>query len=139
MKGLLSALYSACVAAIIVSLLYLAARYVIQYPKAATIVLAVLMLTSFGTGLRSIIEFGVLSPLLKIANGQTKSLLFCPIVFLAGMLAAITIPWLDVVSDWGIWSWIASLGFTLFNFETFYALVSGTFRVLKADNEIESE
>lgn len=129
MKTLLSTIYAVIVTAVIVLLLYLVTPFVVEYPKIATAILALLMLSSIGTGLRSMIELGVLMPMLKITKNDTKPFVLCPIVFGFGLLAAIIIPWLNGVSDWGTWQWIASIAFTLFNFETFYAFVGATLRV----------
>ncbi len=129
MNKVLSTLYAIFVCAIIITLLYLVAPYVVKHPKTATIVLAVALLSSLGAGLRSMIEIGIMRPMIKIANGKTKSLVFCPIVFVAGLLASIAIPWLNGISAWNVWNWIASIGFTLFNFETFYAFIGATLRV----------
>ena len=133
MKIVLSTLYAVIVSAIIIMLLYFASPYIIEYPKIATIILAVLMLSSIGTGLRLMIEIGILMPMLKITNGRTKAFMLCPVVFGIGMLAAIVIPWLNGVSYWNAWNWIASIVFTMFNFETFYAFLGSTLRVYNED------
>lgn len=126
MKTLLSTFYAVIVAAVILLLLYLVAPYVVEYPKIATLILALLMLSSIGTGLRSMIELVILMPMLKMTKNDTKSFVLCPIVFGLGLLAAIAIPWLNGVSEWGVWQWIASIVFTLFNLETFYAFFGAT-------------
>lgn len=128
MKTLLSTIYAVIVAAVIIFLLYLVAPYVVEYPKIATLILALLMLSSIGAGLRSIIEMGILMPMLKMTKNDTKSFVLCPIIFGLGLLAAIAIPWLNGVSEWGAWQWIASIAFTLFNFETFYAFFGAALR-----------
>lgn len=134
MKTLLSTLYAVVVSAIIIMLLYFVAPYVVEYPKTAICVLVVLMLSSLGVGLRSLIEIGLLKPLLIIAKGRTKSFVFCPAVFIIGLLASIIIPWINGVSSWSVWHWIAAITFVLFNFETFYALVGATLRAYNAGN-----
>ena len=133
MKTLLSTLYALLVSTIVIILLYFVAPYVVEYPKTATCILVVLMLSSIGAGLRSIIEIGLLKPMLVIANGRNKSFVFCPIVFILGLLAAIIIPWISGVSSWGLWHWIAEIAFMLFNFETFYAFVCASLRAYNAD------
>ena len=135
MKTLLSTIYAVIVAAVIIFLLYLVAPYVVEYPKIATLILALLMLSSIGAGLRSIIEMGILMPMLKMTKNDTKSFVLCPIIFGLGLLAAIAIPWLNGVSEWGAWQWIASIAFTLFNFETFYAFVGATLRAYNTEDD----
>lgn len=134
MKTLLSTIYAVIVAAVIIFLLYLVAPYVVEYPKIATLILALLMLSSIGAGLRSIIEMGILMPMLKMTKNDTKSFVLCPIIFGLGLLAAIAIPWLNGVSEWGAWQWIASIAFTLFNFETFYAFFGAALRAYNTEN-----
>lgn len=134
MKTLLSTLYAVVVSAIIIMLLYFVAPYVVEYPKTAVCVLVVLLLSSLGVGLRSLIEIGLLKPLLIIAKGRTKSFVFCPAVFILGLLASIIVPWINGVSSWGVWHWIAAITFVMFNFETFYAFVGSTLRAYNAVN-----
>lgn len=134
MKTLLSTIYAVIVAAVIIFLLYLVAPYVVEYPKIATLILALLMLSSIGAGLRSIIEMGILMPMLKMTKNDTKSFVLCPIIFGLGLLAAIAIPWLNGVSEWGAWQWIASIAFTLFNFETFYAFFGAALRAYNTED-----
>ncbi len=134
MKTLLSTIYAVIVAAVIIFLLYLVAPYVVEYPKIATLILALLMLSSIGAGLRSIIEMGILMPMLKMTKNDTKSFVLCPIIFGLGLLAAIAIPWLNGVSEWGAWQWIASIAFTLFNFETFYAFFGAALRAYNSED-----
>lgn len=133
MKTLLSTLYALLMSTIVIMLLYFVAPYVVEYPKTATCILVVLMLSSIGTGLRSMIEIGLLKSMLVIANGRNKSFVFCPIVFILGLLAAIIIPWISGVSSWGVWHWIAAIAFMLFNIETFYAFIGATLRAYNAD------
>lgn len=133
MKTLLSTLYALLVSTIVIMLLYFVSPYVVEYPKTAICILVVLMLSSIGVGLRSMIEIGLLTPLLVIANGRNESFVFCPIVFILGLLAAIIIPWISGVSSWGVWHWIASIAFMLFNFETFYAFTGASLRAYNAD------
>ena len=135
MKTLLSTIYAVIVAAVIIFLLYLVAPYVVEYPKIATLILALLMLSSIGAGLRSIIEMGILMPMLKMTKNDTKSFVLCPAVFGLGLLAAIAIPWLNGVSEWGAWQWIASIAFTLFNFETFYAFFGAALRAYNTEDD----
>lgn len=135
MKTLLSTFYAVIVAAVIIFLLYLVAPYVVEYPKIATLILALLMLSSIGAGLRSIIEMGILMPMLKMTKNDTKSFVLCPIIFGLGLLAAIAIPWLNGVSEWGAWQWIASIAFTLFNFETFYAFFGAALRAYNTEDD----
>lgn len=135
MKTLLSTIYAVIVAAVIIFLLYLVAPYVVEYPKIATLILALLMLSSIGAGLRSIIEMGILMPMLKMTKNDTKSFVLCPIIFGLGLLAAIAIPWLNGVSEWGAWQWIASIAFTLFNFETFYAFFGAALRAYNTEDD----
>lgn len=133
MKTLLSTLYALLVSTIVIMLLYFVSPYVVEYPKTAICILVVLMLSSIGAGLRSMIEIGLLKPLLVIANGRNKSFVFCPIVFILGLLAAIIIPWISGVSSWCVWHWIAAIAFMLFNFETFYAFIGASLRAYNAD------
>ena len=135
MKTLLSTFYAVIVAAVIIFLLYLVAPYVVEYPKIATLILALLMLSSIGAGLRSIIEMGILMPMLKMTKNDTKSFVLCPIIFGLGLLAAIAIPWRNGVSEWGAWQWIASIAFTLFNFETFYAFFGAALRAYNTEDD----
>ena len=135
MKTLLSTIYAVIVAAVIIFLLYLVAPYVVEYPKIATLILALLMLSSIGAGLRFIIEMGILMPMLKMTKNDTKPLVLCPAVFGLGLLVAIAIPWLNGVSEWGIWHWIASIAFTLFNFETFYAFFGAALRAYNSEDD----
>lgn len=135
MKTLLSTIYAVIVAAVIIFLLYLVAPYVVEYPKIATLILALLMLSSIGAGLRSIIEMGILMPMLKMTKNDTKSFVLCPTIFGLGLLAAIAIPWLNGVSEWGAWQWIASIAFTLFNFETFYAFFGAALRAYNTEDD----
>lgn len=135
MKTLLSTIYAVIVAAVIIFLLYIVAPYVVEYPKIATLILALLMLSSIGAGLRSIIEMGILMPMLKMTKNDTKSFVLCPIIFGLGLLAAIAIPWLNGVSEWGAWQWIASIAFTLFNFETFYAFFGAALRAYNTEDD----
>lgn len=139
MKRILLAIYASTVSAAIISLLYLLSPYVTEYPKVMTIILALAMLTSVGTGTRSMIEMGILWPMAKIANGIGKSFFACPFIFLAAMLMAIALPWLNGVSGFNAWRWISSIAFTMFNFETFYAFIGATLRMYNCDKETEYE
>ena len=129
MKTTLTTIYAIFVSVVIVLLLYIVTPFVTEYPKTATVILALFMLTSIGTGLRSLIEVGILTLMLKIAHNNTKHLVLCPVVFGVGLLAAVVVPWIYGISDWGVWQWIASIVFTLFNLETFYAFMLATLRV----------
>lgn len=133
MKTLLSTLYALLVSTIVIMLLYFVSPYVVEYQKTAICILVVLMLSSIGAGLRSMIEIGLLKPLLVIANGRNKSFVFCTIVFIFGLLAAIIIPWISGVSSWCVWHWIAAIAFMLFDFETFYAIIAASLRAYNAD------
>lgn len=134
MKTILTTIYAIFVSVVIVSLLYFATPYVTEYPKTATAILVILMITSIGTGLRSLIEIGVLMPMLKIAGNDAKCLALCPIVFGVGLLAAVAVPWIYGISGWGVWQWIASIIFTLFNLETFYAFILATIKVFNGNS-----
>lgn len=138
MKELLLAIYALAVSAVIITALYFVSPYVTEYPKVTTIILALAMLTSVGTGARSMLEMGILWPMAKIANGSSKSFLTCPFIFLIAMLIAVVLPWLNGVSDFNAWCWISSIAYTLFNFETFYAFVGATRRMYNCDNETEN-
>lgn len=133
MKTLLSTIYAIIVTAVIILLLYLLAPYVVEYPKISTLILALLMLSSIGAGLRSMIEMGVLMPMLKMTKNDAKSFVLCPVVFGIGLLAAIAVPWINGISNWGTWQWIASVAFTLFNFETLYAFFGATLRAYNTE------
>lgn len=137
MKKLLLAIYALAVSAVIITALYFVSPYVAEYPKVTTIILALVMLTSVGTGARSMLEMGVLWPMTKMANGISKSFLTCPFIFLVAMLIVVVLPWLNGVSDFNVWRWISSIAFTLFNFETFYAFVGATLRMYNCDDETE--
>lgn len=121
----------------VLALLYYFNPLVIEYPKISLAILLLLMLTSFGTGARSMIEMAILNPLIKITNGQTKVFLSCSIVFAIGLLISLVIPWLNGVSGFNVWNWLASIGFTLFVFETFYAFVGASVRIYNTDKEFE--
>lgn len=116
MKRLLLTIYAIAVSAGIITLLYIVSPYVTEYPKVATIILALAMFTSVGAGARSMLEMAILWPMAKIANGINKSFLVCPFIFLAAMLVSVTLPWLNGISGFGVWGWGSSIGFTLFNF-----------------------
>lgn len=103
----------------------------------ATFILALSMFTSVGAGARSMLEMGILWPMTKITNSLGKSFFVCPLIFLVSMLVAIALPWLNGVSGFNAWCWASSIAFTLFNFETFYALVGATCRMYNCDNEAE--
>lgn len=135
MKTLLLTLYSIVVSIAVLALLYFVNPLVIEYPKTSLAMLALLMLTSFGAGARSMIEIAILNPLIKIANGQTKVFLSCSMVFATGLLISLVIPWLNGVSGFNVWNWLASIGFTLFAFETFYAFVGASLRIYNTDAE----
>lgn len=139
MKRLLLATYAMIVSAVIITLLYFVSPYITQYPKLTTIILALAMLTSVGTGTRSMLEMGILWPMAKMANGISKSFLICPFIFLVAMLIAVILPWFNGVSGFDAWRWISSIAFTLFNLETFYAFVGATRRMYNCDNETEYE
>lgn len=139
MKRLLLAIYAITVSAVIITLLYFVGPYVTEYPKVSTIILALALLTSVGTGVRSMIEMGILWPMAKIANGVDKSFWACPFIFVVATLIAVSLPWLKGVSGFNAWCWISSISFTLFNFETFYALVGATRRMYSCESETEFE
>ena len=139
MKKFLLAIYAVVISAVIVALMYAIKPYVVEYPKAAMIILLLLLFSSFGAGARSMIEMGILWPMAKIANGIGKSFFTCPFIFLAAMLVATALPWLNGVSGFNAWRWISSIAFTLFNFETFYAFVGATRRMYNCDRETEYE
>jgi len=109
---------------------------VIEYPKISLAILLLLLLTSFGAGARSALEMALLMPMAKLSNGNGNLYLPSSIVYSLGMLIAIIIPWLNGVSAFNVWNWIASIGFTFFNFETFYAFVGATLRMYNSRNEI---
>lgn len=138
MKKFLLALYATVISAFIITLMYLVAPYVVENPKISTIILVLLLFSTCGVVMRSMIEIGVLKFMVKIADGKSNSFLICPIVFAVGMLAAIAIPWSNGISDFSTWNWISSITFTLFNFETFYAFIGATRRMYGVDNETEN-
>lgn len=123
--------------AAILAILYLVSPYVIEYPKATIAILALAMLTSVGAGIRSMLEMGILWPMAKVANGIGRFFVACPFIFLVAMLIAVTLPWLNGVSGFNAWRWFSSIGFTLFNFETFYSFISATLRIYNCESETE--
>lgn len=131
MKGLILSAYAAVSSAVILLLLYLVSPYVVEFPKIAIVVFVLTMLTRVGTGVRSMIEIGILVPMIKIARSGGKPFFACPFIFLAALLIAVALPWLNGVSDFNVWRWISSIAFTMFNFETFYAFVCATLRVYR--------
>lgn len=136
MKSIILAIYAIAVSAVIITLLYFVSPYVTEYPKVTTIILALVMLTSVGTGVRSTLEMGILWPMAKIANGIGKSFFgACQFIFFAAMLMAVVLPWLNGASGFNAWRWISSIAFTLFNFETFYAFIGATRRMYNYDSE----
>lgn len=137
MKTLLLTLYSIVVSIVVLALLYYVNPLVIEYPKKSLAILLLLMLTSFGTGARSMIEIAIMYPLIKIANGQTIVSLSCSIVFAIGLLISLVIPWLNGISGFNIWNWLTSIGFTLFAFETFYAFIGASVSIDNTDREFE--
>ncbi|WP_289756012.1 hypothetical protein [Muribaculum intestinale] len=139
MKSIILATYAISVSTLILVLLYFASPYVVEFPKVTIVILALAMLTSLGTGVRSMLEMGILWPMAKIVNGIAKSFLACPFIFLTAMLVAVALPWLNGVSGFNVWSWVSSITFTMFNFETFYAFVGATRRMYNCDNETEYE
>lgn len=140
MKSIILATYAISMSAVILALLYFASPYVVEFPKVTIVILALVMLTSLGTAIRSMLEMGILWPMAKIANGFAKSFLACPFIFLSAMIVAVVLPWLNGVSDFNVWSWVSSITFTMFNFETFYAFVGATLRIMRnCDNETEYE
>lgn len=139
MKSIILAIYAISVSAVILALLYFASPYVVEYPKASIVILALAMITSVGAGARSMLEMGILWPMTKVANGIGKFFGACPFIFLAAMFMAVALPWLNGVSDFNAWRWVSSIAFTLFNFETFYAFVGATRRMYNCDSETEYE
>lgn len=139
MKSIILAIYAISVSIVILALFYLASSCVVEYPKVTIVVLALAMLTSVGTGVRSMLEMGILWPMAKIANDKAKSFFACPFIFLTAMLASVALPWLNGVSGFNAWHWVSSIAFTMFNFETFYAFVGATRRMYNCDNESEYE
>lgn len=139
MKILILASYALCVSFVVLALLYFANPYVVEFPKTSFVILALAMFTSIGTGVRSMLEMGVLLPMIKITKGNNKPFLACPFIFLVAMLIAIVLPWINGVSDFNVWNWISSIAFSLFNFETFYAFVCATLRMYKCGSETEYE
>lgn len=139
MRRILLTLYALLISVVVIALLYLVNPYVTEFPKTATIILALSMLTSFGTRVRSMLEISILWPMIKIADGKSKLFSVCPFVFLIALLVAIVIPWLNGVSDFNIWHWISSIAFTMFNFETFYAFIGATLRIYNTADEVEQE
>lgn len=137
MKSIILTIYAICVSATIIAFLYFVSPYVTEHPRVMTIILALAMLTSIGAGTRSLIEMGIILPMAKIANGNAKYFVACPFIFLAALLVAIVLPWLNGVSGFNAWRWISSIAFTMFNFETFYVFVCATLRMYNCDSEIE--
>ena len=135
MKKILLTIYAIAVSIVIITLLYFVSPVVTEYPKTTTIILALAMLTSIGTGVRSMLEIGILWPMAKITNGISKYFFACPLIFFLAMLVAIVIPWLNGISGFTVWNWISSIAFTAFNFETFYAFVGATRRMYNCDNK----
>lgn len=136
MKQLLITIYALLISAAILVALYFVNPLVIEYPKISLAILLLLLLTSFGAGARSALEMALLMPMAKLSNGNGNLYLPSSIVYSLGMLIAIIIPWLNGVSAFNVWNWIASIGFTFFNFETFYAFVGATLRMYNSRNEI---
>lgn len=136
MKILILSIYSLVLSLAVLALLYLANPLVIEYPKASLAVLICLMFTSFGVGIRSKIEMAILYPMIKIANGKNKLFVCSPILFAIGLLIALVIPWLNGFAAFSVWNWFASIGFTLFVFETFYSFIGASWRVYNTYNEI---
>lgn len=139
MKSIILAIYAISVSAVILALLYFASPYVVEYPKTTIVILALAMVTSVGTGARSMLEMGILWPMAKVANGIGKFFWACPFIFLVAMLMAVALPWLNGVSEFNAWRWVSSIAYTLFNFETFFAFVGATRRMYNCDSETEYE
>ena len=137
MKTLLLTFYSIVVSIVVLTVLYFVNPLVIEYPKKALVVLLLLMLTSFGASARSMIEMAILYPMIKFADGQSKIFLSCSIVFAVGLLVSLTISWINGVSGFNVCNWLASIGFTMFAFETFYAFLGASVRIYNTDNEIQ--
>lgn len=133
MKKVLTIFYTVFVCVTVLALLYFINPYVIEYPKISAVVLVLLMLTSVGAGIRSTAEVVTLIPIAKIVDGEDIPTSFCIIIFAVAMLVAIVIPWLNGVAAFSVWNWISSIGFTLFNFETFYSFICGLASVKAAE------
>lgn len=137
MKILILTIYSIVLSCAVLAVIYFVNPLVIEFPKIALAILILLMLTSFGTRTRSLIEMAALYPMIKLADGRSKLFLSCTIIFSIGLLIALVVPWFNGVSTFNVWNWLASIGFTMFVFETFYAFIGASLRVYNANNGIE--
>lgn len=126
MEKVLSTLYAALMSIVVLALFFCASPHVVENPKVALVIFVLLLLSPIGAKLREAVELFILRPMSKIAKDNIKVLSFCPFIFGGGMLVAVAIPWLDSVEDWSVWNWLASIAFTAFNFETFYAFYLAT-------------
>ena len=133
MKKALSTLYAVLMSVVVLTLFFCVSPHVVEYPKVALVIFVLLLLSPIGAKLREAVELFILSPMSKIAKDDIKALSFCPFIFGGGMLVAVAIPWLDGVEDWSVWNWLASMAFTAFNFETFYAFYLATRLASKKD------
>lgn len=133
MEKVLSTLYAALMSIVVLALFFCASPHVVENPKVALVIFVLLLLSPIGAKLREAVELFILRPMSKIAKDNIKVLSFCPFIFGGGMLVAVAIPWLDGVEDWSVWNWLASIAFTAFNFETFYAFYLATHLASKKD------
>lgn len=137
MKRVFLMLYAILVSVVLVSLLLLCNTYILEYPKITIAILGLLMLTSIGCGVRSMIEMAILWPMIKITDGKSNSFKYSTVIFAIFMVLAIVIPWINGVSTFSVWNWISSIAFTMFNFETFYSLFGATLRIYRTDEQFD--
>lgn len=125
----LSVLYALFISVLILACLWLVSPYVIASPKLSLAILVTLLIAPICAGLRSMLELWLIMPIGKmlINERQVPALLLG--VFIVSMIAAVAIPWLHGISGWNVWTWLTSLAFAAFNFETFNALFGGCRRM----------
>ena len=116
--------YSLLISAILLAALWFLFPIAICFPKLATLILLVMLITPMGATARSYVEVKLLMPYVKLLmNNISKT----PILVIFGLSLAVSLsfPWVHRFEGWKVWHWITAIAYTAYSFETFYSFLLG--------------